>query len=79
MLTAALRRLPVRRFATTAASLAQEQAIAKNAYSRLANFLGTAAILTTAVAFAPPDEFDNLDCQSYCQRFLTDDVVKPSS
>jgi hypothetical protein len=31
-------------------------------------FLGT-AFVATAIAFAPPHEFDNLDCQSYCQRY----------
>lgn len=36
--------------------------------------VGLAAV---SILFAPPHEFDNLDCQSYCQRVVNGEEEPP--
>lgn len=51
-----------RSFATTASS-------SPAATMGPAMYAGAAALVTAAILYAPPNEFDDLDCQSYCQRY----------
>lgn len=74
MLQSVLRRtiqkLPVRGMATL---LHPHQAAA--ASSLWIPVIGTVATVTV-IAFAPPTEFDNLDCQSHCQQHCTAGVCE---
>ena len=62
-----------RTLATVAASSPMVAATPQN---RLLVSLIGAAVVLPMIAYAPANSFDDLDCQSYCQRKLVEGLAK---
>lgn len=69
LITKTLHRVPARAFMATLHH--PEAATAGGSLPLLFTFGGT-LVAASAIAFAPEHEFDDLDCQSYCEVFAVD-------
>jgi hypothetical protein len=71
----ALQQLPRRGFASSAVHHSSHHVAKQAAMSLWIPMVGT-AVAATVILFAPPYEFDDLDCQSHCQQVCTKGVCE---
>jgi hypothetical protein len=74
----ALQQLSRRGFASSTVHHHSHHVAKQAATSLWIPMLGT-AVAATVILFAPPHEFDDLDCQSHCQQFCTQGVCEEHS
>jgi hypothetical protein len=70
-----VQQLPRRGFASSAVHHSSHHVAKQVATSLWIPMVGT-AVAATVILFAPPYEFDDLDCQSHCQQVCTKGVCE---